>query len=110
MDVNNLGYREEPFVLATDVAQVFYVKDTSSKTRKRKDKEANTSYGKPKHHIVLLGKRNLVGVEDKTDKSEDYEKFHEIPPFTVKTDPSIVLNEEDCPWLRRKKKGKHGKK
>src|SRR3954464_7550425 len=37
VDVNNLGYREEPFVLANDVAQVFYVKDTSSKTRKRKD-------------------------------------------------------------------------
>src|ERR1041384_6697544 len=64
----------------------------------------------PKRHIVLLGKRNLVGGEDKTDKSEDYEKFHEIPPFTVKTDPSIVLNDEDCPWLRCKKKGKHGKK
>jgi hypothetical protein len=110
VDVNNLGYREEPFVLANDVAQVFYVKDTSSKTRKRKDKEANTSYGEPKRQIVLSGKRNLVGVEDKTDKSEDYEKFHEIPPFTVKTDPSIVLNEEDCPWLRCKKKGKHGKK
>ena len=77
VDVNNLGYREEPFVLANDVAQVFYVKDTSSKTRKRKDKEANTSYGEPKRHIVLSGKRNLVGVEDKTDKSEDYEKFHE---------------------------------
>src|SRR3954465_15901580 len=110
VDVNNLGDREEPFVLANDVAQVFYVKDTSSKTRKRKDKEENTSYGERKRHIVLSGKRNLVGVEDKTDKSEDYEKFYEIPPFTIKTDPSILLNEEDCPWLRCKKKGKHGKK
>src|SRR4051812_44962519 len=36
VDVNNLGYREEPFVLANGVAQVFYVKDTSSKMRKRK--------------------------------------------------------------------------
>ena len=36
--------------------------------------------------------------------SEDYEKFHEIPPFTVKIDPNIMLNDEDCPWLRRKKK------
>ena len=41
-------------------------------------------------------------VEDKTDMSEDYEKFHEIAPFTVNTDPSIMLNDEDCPWLRRK--------
>src|SRR4051812_4866201 len=110
VDVNNLGYKEEPFVLANDVAQVFYVKDTYSKTRNRKDKEANTPYGGPKRHIVLSGKRNLVGVEDKTDKSEDYEKVHEIPPFAVKTDQSIVLNEQDCPWLQCKKKGKHAKK
>jgi hypothetical protein len=52
-----------------------------------------------------------VGVEDKTDLSEDYNKFHEIPPFKVKTDPSIVLNDEDCPWIRRnQKKGTHTKK
>ena len=100
MDLNNLGYGDEPFILANDVAQVFYVKDMSSKPRKRRDKEANTSYGEPKRHIVLSGKRNLVGVEDKIDVSEDYEKFHEIPPFTVKTDPSILLNDEDAPWLR----------
>jgi hypothetical protein len=86
------------------VAQVFYVKDMSSKPRKRKDKEANTSYDEPKRHIVLSGKRNIVGVEDKTDMSEDYEKFHEISPFRVKIDPSILLNNEDSPWLRRNHK------
>jgi hypothetical protein len=42
--------------------------------------------------------------------SEDYEKFDEIPPFTVKTDPSILLNDEDYPWLRRNKQGTHAKK
>jgi hypothetical protein len=43
--------------------------------------------------------------------SEDYEKFDEIPPFTVKTDPSILLNDEDSPWLRRNhKQGPHAKK
>ena len=36
VDLNNLGYRDEPFVLANDVAQVFYVKDMSSKPRKKK--------------------------------------------------------------------------
>ena len=110
VDLNNLGYRDEPFVLANDVSQVFYVKDMCSKTRKRKDKEANTSYGEPKRHIVLSGKRNIVGVEDRTDMSEDYEKFHEIPPFKVKTDPGILLNDEDCPWLWHTMKGKHVKK
>ena len=87
------------------------MKDMSSRPKKRKDKQANTSYDEPKRHIVLSGKRNIVGVEDKTDMSEDYNKFDEIPPFTVKTDPSIVLNDEDCPWLQRdQKKMTHTKK
>src|SRR3954464_15211669 len=30
LDLNNLGYLDEPFVLANDVAQVFYVKDMST--------------------------------------------------------------------------------
>ena len=67
MDLNNLGYTDEPFVLANDVAHVFYVKDMSTKPRKRKDKEANTSYDEPKAPHSLSGKRNIVGVEDKTD-------------------------------------------
>src|SRR3989337_3699101 len=31
VDLNNLGYTDEPFVLANYVAQVFYVKDMSTK-------------------------------------------------------------------------------
>ena len=108
VDLNNLAYMDEPFVLANDVAQVFYVKDMSTRTRKRKDKQTkNTSYNEPKRHIVLSGKRNIVGVEDKTDMSEDYNKFHEIPPFRVNSDPSILLNNEDAPWLRRRTKPQH---
>ena len=100
----------EPFVLANDVAQVIYVKDMSTKPRKRKDKEANTSYDEPKRHIVLSGKRDIVGVEGKTDMSEDYEKFHEIPPFKVKVDPSILINDEDYPWLWHNKQRAQSKK
>jgi len=108
VDLNNLGYLDEPFVLAKDVAQVFYVKDMASKPkRKRKDKQTNTSNEEPKRHIVLSGKRNIVGVEDMTDMSEDYNKFHEIPPFKVNIDPSIKLNDEDAPWLRRRRKPGH---
>ena len=62
VDVKNLGYDTEPFVLANDVAQVFYVKDMSTKPRKRKDKKTNTSCDEPKRHIVLSGKKNIVGV------------------------------------------------
>ena len=108
VDLKNLGYTDEPFVLANDVAQVIYVEDMSTRPRKRKDKEMNTSYDEPKRHIVLSGKRNIVGVDDKTDMSEDYEKFDEIASFIVNIDPSIHLNDDDCPWLRRK--GTHAKK
>jgi hypothetical protein len=43
----------------------------------------------PKRHIVLPGKWKIVGVEDKTDISKDYDKFDDIPPFSVNVDPSI---------------------
>jgi hypothetical protein len=94
VDLNNLGYRDEPFVLANDVAQIFYVKDMSTKPRKRKDKQTNTSHDEPKRHIVLSEKRIIVGMEDKTDMSEDYNKFDEIPPFRVNTDPTILLTKK----------------
>ena len=85
------------------------MKDMSSKPRKRKDKKTiSASCDDPKRHIVLSGKRNIVGVDDKTDMSEDYEKFDEIAPFRVNIDPSIHLNDEDCPWLRHE--GTHAKK
>ena len=110
VDLNNLAHADEPFVLANDVARVFYVKDMSIEPRKRKDKEVNTPYDEPKRHIDLSGKRDIVGVEGKTDMSKDYEKFHEIPPFKVKADPNTLLNDEDYPWLRRNKQGTHAKK
>jgi hypothetical protein len=97
VDLNNLGYRDEPFVLAQYVAQIFYVKDMSSKPKKGINKQTE----EPKRHIVLSGKRNIVGVEDKTDQSKDYNKFVEIPPFTVNADPCILLANEDAPYLRR---------
>ena len=78
VDLNNLGYRDEPFVLAQDVAQVFYVKDMSSKPKKGINKQTD----EPKRHIVLSGKRNIVGVEDRIDLSEDYNNFADIPPYS----------------------------
>jgi hypothetical protein len=67
----------------------------------------NTSHDEPKHHIVLSGKRIIVGVEDKTDMLEDYNKFDEIPSFRVNTDPTILLNKEDTLWLRCRRKPQH---
>jgi hypothetical protein len=71
----------------------------------------NTSCDESKRHIVLSGKRNIVGMEYKTDMSQDYNQFGEILPFKVNTDPSIKLNDKDAPWLRHNhKQGTRAKK
>ena len=81
VDLNNLGYTDQPFVLANDVAQVFYVKDMSATPRKRKDKEADTSYEEPKRHIVLSGKRDIVGLEGKTECVKIMKSFMKFLPL-----------------------------
>jgi hypothetical protein len=42
-----------------------------------------------------------MGIEYRSDMSEDYEKNDKILPFTVNNDPSILLNNEDTPRSRR---------
>ena len=56
----------------------------------------NKQTDEPKRHIVLSEKRNIVGVEDKTDVLEDCNNFVHIPPFAVNTDPYILLANEDA--------------
>nr|ABA99466.1 transposon protein, putative, CACTA, En/Spm sub-class [Oryza sativa Japonica Group] len=92
VDLNKVGYSDEPFVLANDVTQVFFVKDMSSKGKKGKGPD------EPKRQVVLPGKRKIVRVEDKTD--EDYDQLDGQPPFTVTIDPSILLSNEDTPYSR----------
>nr|AAX96653.1 transposon protein, putative, CACTA, En/Spm sub-class [Oryza sativa Japonica Group] len=92
VDLNKVGYSDEPFVLANDVTQVFFMKDMSSKGKKGRGPD------EPKRQVVLPGKRKIVGVEDKTD--EDYDQLDGQPPFTVTIDPSILLSNEDTPYSR----------
>ena len=95
--LQKIGYKDEPFVLAKDVTQVFYVKDMASKPKRNQGK----SDDEPKHYIVLPRKRKIIGVEDISDKSEDFDQFDERPPFSVDVDPSILLSKEDASYLRR---------
>ena len=97
VDFKKIGYKDEPFVRAKDVAQVFYVKDMSSKPKKNQGKSDDES----KCHIVLPGKRKIIGVEDISDNSEDFDQFDDRPPFSVDVDISILLSKEDAPYLRR---------
>ena len=62
VDFKKIGYKDEPFVLAKDVTQVFYVKDMSSKPKKKSDKtsQVDKAGNEPKRHIVLPGKEKLL--------------------------------------------------
>ena len=83
VDFKKIGYKDEPFVLAKDVAQVFYVKDMSSKPRKNSFKSDD----------FLPGKRKIIGVEDISDKSEDFDQFDDRPPFSVDVDPKHLVSQ-----------------
>jgi hypothetical protein len=93
VDLKALDYQDEPFILAKDVIQVFYVKDMSSKPKKDKSSKSTkdkSEYDEPKRHIVLAGKRKIVGVDDVTDE-EEYSKAEDMTPFTVDVDTSILF-------------------
>jgi len=103
VDLKELGYQNEQFILAKDVTQVFYVQDMSSKP---KDKSWNKSIkdksdgDEPKRHIVLVGKRKIVGVDNVTDE-EEYNKVEDMTPFAVEVDTSIFLSQEEAPYACR---------
>jgi hypothetical protein len=40
-------------------------------------------------HVILFGKRHIVGVENVADELE-YDHFDEIPPFSIRIDPVPV--------------------
>ena len=46
VDLNNSGFKDKPFVLKNDDHSII---------------------NEPNRHIVLSGKRNIVGIEDKSD-------------------------------------------
>ncbi|XP_076937014.1 uncharacterized protein LOC143604403 [Bidens hawaiensis] len=75
VDLATDGYRSEPFVMAKHVTQVFFVKDPS----------------KPRYHIVLQGKRHILGVDNVVNE-EEHDRFDDLPPFSVDIEPSDYEN------------------
>jgi hypothetical protein len=65
VDLKNLGHKDDLWVLANRVTQVFYVLD--SETGKQ---------------IVVSGKQKIVGVDNMADNDEDVNQFEEKPLFT----------------------------
>jgi Domain of unknown function (DUF4216) len=79
-----LDYRHDPFILAKHAKQVFYVVDPTDK----------------RWHVVLQGKRRIVGVGNVVDK-EKYDHFDEIPPFFtgIEAVPMLVIDHEEINYL-----------
>ena len=80
VDLTKTAYRDNPFVLARDVMQVFYARDNKIKGRLK---------------VVLEEKRKIVGVDRVTDE-EDYRGYQEMPTFGVNV-PLPILEEGDEP-------------
>ena len=74
----------------------------SSKPKKDKSRNKESFVGagdEPKHHIVLAGKRKIMGVDDVTDE-EEYNKVKDMTPFAVEVDINILLAKEEAPYTR----------
>jgi hypothetical protein len=65
VDLKNVGYQDDPWVLADRVAHVFYVLDL-----------------KTKKHVVVFRKQKNIGVENVEDNDEGVNQFEEMPLFT----------------------------
>jgi hypothetical protein len=73
IDLRNVGQKGEHWVLASTVAQVFYILDPEDE----------------KKHIVVPGKQQVVGV-DNMEEEEEYNQFEEVSLFVDRTRINIV--------------------
>ena len=98
LDLENLGYQDDPWVLASRVVQVFYMSDPQS----------NLPPKKKTKHVVAFGKHHIIGV-DGVDDVEAYNNYDEMPLFI--DFPKISVVEKNLPkdillWERKGVKGK----
>ncbi|XP_057249588.1 uncharacterized protein LOC130590939 isoform X2 [Beta vulgaris subsp. vulgaris] len=66
VDLSRLRETEEPFVIASQVKQVFFVTDPADH----------------KWSIVVPGKRSILGIGD-VDNEEEYDAFEDLPPLPI---------------------------
>ena len=65
VDLNNVDYKDDPYVLASQVTHVLYVADPAKKTKQ----------------VVIHGKQNIIGVEG-IDDVEEYNQYDQMNLFT----------------------------
>jgi hypothetical protein len=82
VDLKNVAYRDEQFVWAKDVVQVFYAKDLANEAK----------------HVVVTGKRKIVGVENRTE--EELNDFADMPPLGPDVDLPIFKEGDEPAYVR----------
>jgi hypothetical protein len=81
VDLRVFGYKNEPFVFANDVEQVFYEPDLAKN-----------------NWSVVLPEKRIVGVENVVEE-EEYNQFDKIPFFDTSYKPWL-LGSNKTPYLR----------
>jgi hypothetical protein len=71
VDLWVFGYKNEPFVFANDVEQVFYVPDLAKKD-----------------WYVVMPEKRIVRIENVVEE-EEYNQFDEIPSFDTSYKPQL---------------------
>jgi len=88
VDLNNIGYKDDPWVLASQVAQVLYVADPANKTK----------------HVVVPRKLDIIGVEC-IDDVEEYNQYDQMNLFTDLAQKMMIIEagirKDDKPWARK---------
>jgi hypothetical protein len=92
VNLKNSGHKDDPWVLADRVAQVFYI--------------LNPETGKP---IVISEKQKIVGVDNVEDNDEDVNRIEEIPLFTNPMNIKHIEKDFDKNLLLYMRKGGKGK-
>jgi hypothetical protein len=81
VDLRVFGYKNEPFVFANDVEQVFYVPDLAKK-----------------NWSVVMPEKRIMGIENVVEE-EEYNQFDKIPSFDTSYKPQL-LGTNKTPYLR----------
>ncbi|KAL8157781.1 hypothetical protein AgCh_002474 [Apium graveolens] len=83
VDFSPFGHEDDPSILATQVKQVFYIRDPAD----------------VRWSIVLQGKRCIIGVDNVEDE-EEYNQFDENPPFSIGLQTTSIEDSTDISYAR----------
>ena len=88
VDLNNTGYKDDPWVLASQVAQVLYVADPAKKIK----------------YVVISKKQDIIGV-DGIDDVEEYNQYDQMHLFIDLPHKMRIIEagirKDDKPWARK---------